>query len=419
MLLGCCTCVAAQLCVVSPAAASGQGVALVDLASVHDGGTVVARQPGQNLSFSSAAFTDNSGREVIVAYLNMATRRIGLAHNSNGAAWQPLPDPGWTVEPLSLSLFNIGRTASIREERRVVGKNNLLLFAGGRPLQVANSYAQGNNWSAFTRVNGLGSYRITGIVRLKDQRLMALTHDDGRFISGDPQRAELRKSAIYKMYSSDGGLTWSAPELALRHNLNGLYDAAIVRVPYYRNSLVMICADRQNGCSFISVSRDEGATWSYPSELPPHLTGDRFSLLVDGNRLRIVYRDMLGIEEGKDALSRNPFFGDLVMWTGDLKKLIEWHHGEMAATPQAVVPETESGIGGIKFRIADNYPVEGADPIDRRTYDCGYPTIFSPRPGIFTVVACGYWESDPGTAAYIKSFVVEERQFKQAQKAMR
>jgi hypothetical protein len=329
-----------------------------------------------------------------------------------------LPTPGWAVEPLSLSLFNIGRTASIHEKRRVVGKNNLLLFAGGRPLLVADSYVQGNNWSNFTRAGNLGSYRITGIVRLKDQRLMALTHDDGRFISGDPRSPELRKSAIYKMYSSDDGVTWSAPELALRHNLCGLYDAAVIRMPYYRNSLVMICADRQNHCSFVSVSYDEGATWSYPSELPPYLTGDRFSLLVKGNRLTLVYRDMWRTGKEK-ALPENPFFGDLVMWTGELKWLIEWRRDEMAATPYAEEADVPRRTNGIKFRIADNYPVAGADPADRRSYDCGYPTILSPRAGIFFVVACGYWDGDPAAATYVKSFMIEGYQLKQARKALR
>ncbi len=110
------------------------------------------------------------------------------------------------------------------------------------------------------------SARVTSLVPLGRGRWIAFFHDEVPEV----------KSAIYKMYSPDGGLSWGRPQIAVKHNLYGLRDAvAFYQAPRRRDTLVLIADRRDTGTAVIAVSRDDGATWGYPTELPEAVRNDR------------------------------------------------------------------------------------------------------------------------------------------------
>lgn len=261
------------------------------------------------------------------------------------------------------------------------GPLQLHIFRGAGELAQSVSSDGGHTWTPFEPVNGFGGFRVTDAVQFGDGSCMAFFNDDGRFISDSVNRG---KSVIYKIVSRDQGRTWSRPEVALKHNLYGLTDAAVaVRSRRKGSTLVMIVNEPVNRASLVSFSHDEGKTWSYPVELPPVLHGDRHRILIDGRKAYVVFRDTrnLGLPEAV-----NDTFGDMMLWVGDLRDL-------------------ERGTRGLAlFRIADNYPGGRPDPADLDSYDAGYPSILHTDKGRIAVVAYGRWEKD--APAYIKCFVV-------------
>ena len=341
----------------------------------------VARFTDSPLNFSTAVLTEYKPNEIVAAYIKTGTKRaIGITRSLDGGeSWQTEPlNNNWDGQlQRSLSLFNLGQP-SLHHSRvkRSNPPNSLILFSGGTPITISSSYTNGEHWSNFYPANNFGGFRVSGLVRLRDGRHMAFFHDDGRFLyESNDSSDKLRKSVIYKMISNDGGLTWGQPEIALKHNLHGLYDAVVIYSPDRKdNDLVLICSDRASRIAYISYSRNHGETWSYPQQLPAFLQGDRFGMAAFRNQLLISYRDMR--TDLKDG-SPNPTYGDLVMWAGDLNELVRGNRN------------------GIKMRIADNYPGEEAvDHSDLKFSDCGYPSVLPLGKNKIAVIAYGRWEKE-------------------------
>lgn len=351
----------------------------------------VARYPGASLNYPSAVRTGAQPGEILTSFIKAdSTRTIGLTRSTDGGR-------SWSEEKInnnwegghfrSLSLFNLGQASQSRHHRRSSPQANtsLVMFSGGNPIQISSSYTNGEYWCNFYPANNFGGFRVTGVVRLQDGRHMALFSDDGRFLySYGEQPPGLRKSVIYKIYSSDGGLTWSEPVIALKHNLHGLYDAVIFYAPNRRdNELVIIVSERESCESYISFSSDEGENWSYPAQLPSSIHGDRFGVATYHHEIYISFRDMC--RTLKDG-SPNPTFGDLVLWTGDLKEL------------------REGTRTGVKVRLADTYPTDGeVDMNDLMFSDCGYASVLPIRRNEMAVIAYGRWEKDQ--LPFIRNFI--------------
>jgi hypothetical protein len=370
-------------------------IAVIDMlpsaASVFD----VSRFPGSHLGFPAAVLTGARSGEILAASIKTdSVRSIELTRSSDGGrSWTPEPpfNNSWDATAYrSLSLFNAGRLrAASRRERPKSGPgdNHLLLFSGGSPMLVSSSVTNGRYWSSFEPVNRFGGFRISGLTRLRDGRYLAVFHDDGRFLfdSGEQEDPPLHKSVIYRIYSSDGGLTWSKPEVALKHNLYGIYDAAIVADPTHGgNRLILICSERESRTAYIAYSTDNGLTWSYPEKLPPFLRGDRFGMARNGRELLISFRDMRPtLADGHP----NPTYGDLVLWGGDPVDLLRGRHQ------------------GFKIRIADNFPTdEATDPADLRYSDCGYPSVLPLARREIAVIAYGRWDKD--APPFVRSYIL-------------
>ncbi|MDR0953803.1 MAG: glycoside hydrolase [Rikenellaceae bacterium] len=357
----------------------------------------VARYADASLNFPSAVATGADGRELLTAYIKTdSTRSIEMRRSLDGGrTWENNP---FTVdqdgkELHSLSLFHLGQNAAPsggrwRRRRTPAERGNLALFAGGYPIQISSTYTNGKSWSNFHSVNPFGGFRVSSLVRLHNGRLMALFDDDGRFLYPDEegQGATLRKSVIYKIYSDDGGLTWSDPEIALKHNLHGLYDAVAIYSPVRKdNELILIVSERESSSVYISSSTDEGNSWSYPEKLPASIQGDRFGVATYNRQLLLSYRDMSRtLSDGQP----NPTFGDIVLWMGDRRELLR------------------ADRDGVKVRIADNYPsTEAMDYNDRNFSDCGYVSVLPLAHRQFCIVASGRWEQDE--PPFVRSFLFD------------
>lgn len=367
-------------------------VPVIDLSDNGEGIYEVARKPNEHINYPSAVLTGTYRDEILASYISTdTTRRICLTRSTDGGrTWTEMKhNDNWTNPQLrSLSMFNLGKPILKRRDRENYGRNNLMLFSGGNPLRVSATYTNGDSWCNFYPANNFGSFRISGMTQLKDGRLMALFHDDGRFLYQGTDSLALRKSVIYKIYSSDGGLTWSKPEIALRHNIYGLYDGVVIRSSRKNQSeLVVISSERTTSAAYISFSNDEGETWSYPEKLPKFIQGDRFGIATLNRELFIAFRDMCRtLNDG----TINPTFGDLVMWTGDLQELVKGNKN------------------GIKIRLADNYPsTSDIDLNDRKFFDCGYASVLPLSTNELAVIAYGRW--DAAQLPYIKNFIVDPK----------
>ena len=360
----------------------------------------VARYPDALITFPSAVLTHSEPGEILAVYLKTdSLRSVEMTRSKDGGrTWtKEAIRNNWEHESLSsLSLFNAGKPViSTGRRKSLQNINSLMMFSGGNTIAVSSSYTNGEHWSNFYPVNNFGGFRVSSVITLNDGSLMALFHDDGRFLYPEDNRFDLRKSVIYKIRSVDGGLTWSAPQIALKHNLYGLYDATVFYSPAKRdNDLIMIVSERETSKAYISYSHDEGNNWTYPAELTSSLQGDRFSVGTHKEELFIAFRDM---SQTLESGLPNPTFGDLVLWTGDLKELTRGHRN------------------GIKVRLADNYPVaDDPDPTDRKFYDCGYISVLPLNKNEIAVVAAGRWETQE--VPYLKTFVFDPAELRQAAK---
>jgi hypothetical protein len=334
---------------------------------------------GGMISFPSAVRSSVSPREIVAGYLrgDGTSSSIELIRSIDGGrSWSSEAfddDPVGDV-PRSLSLFNLGRQAFSARRSTQNRHRLMMMFAGGSPIVVSSSYTDGKQWSRFYPVGDFGGFRVSSVIRIGNNRLMALMHDDGRFLYGQ-ESLEPGKSVIYKMYSSDGGVTWSDPVIALKHNLYGLYDATAIYSPARNNrELILVASQRETGAACVSFSSDHGESWSYPLALSSRLCGDRFAVCTHGRNLYIAFRDLC---RTLDNGLPNPTFGDLVLWTGDRKEL------------------ARGGAAGIKVRLADNYPAGRAvDPSDPNFSDLGTISLLPTGRSEITVIASGRWETE-------------------------
>ena len=127
------------------------------------------------------------------------------------------------------------------------------------------------------------------------------------------------------------------------------------------------------------VSRDEGAHWSEPRELPAALTGDRHTAkyLKDG-RLFISFRDMA---------AASPTKGDWVAWVGSYEDIIEGREGRL------------------RVRLMDN----------KNSWDCAYPGVEVLPDGMIVTTTYGHWTE--GQEPYIVAVRIKPEDLRPAAKA--
>ena len=318
-----------------PAPRSPFSAPQIDLSDLPVLQTVVDREAGQYLGHPPTVLLED-GRTLIIVYPKGHGRGAIVMKRSTdgGRTWSKrLPTPAsWAT---SVEVPTIYRTVD------KAGKKRLILFSGLYPIRRAVSEDDGDTWSELEPIGEYGGIvACASCERLADGDYMALFHDDGRFLRKQkPPKGTRPRFIVYKILSSDGGLTWSEPEVIAEHAEAHLCEPGLIRSPDGRELAVLLRENSRKFRSFVTFSRDEGKTWTTPRELPAELTGDRHTAkYVAGKNLFISFRD---------NLKGSPSYGDWVAWLGSYDDVVQGKPGLA------------------RFRLMDN--TKGAD--------CAYPAV--------------------------------------------
>ena len=330
---------------------------IVDLARETQRQVVVDRESGQYLGHPTTVLLEDH-RTMITVYPK--------GHGRGAIVMKRSTDGGLTWSDRLATPANWATSLETPTIHRVIdgqGKKRLILFSGLYPIRMAVSEDDGRTWTPLAPIGDFGGIVAMGSVeRLRNGNYMALFHDDGRFLRGTGQRTQFQ---VYKTISTDGGLTWSGPEVIAEHPEAHLCEPGLIRSPDGRQIAVLLRENSRNFNSFIIFSDDEGQTWTEPRQLPAALTGDRHvgKYAPDG-RLFITFRDTTLI---------SPTKGDWVGWVGTYQDIVEGREGQY------------------RVRLMDN--TKGAD--------CAYPGLEFLPDGTFVATTYGHWTK--GELPYIVS----------------
>ena len=339
-------------------------IPIVDLNDHPDRQVIVDREKGQYLGHPTTLLLED-GKTILCVYPKGHGRGAIVYKRSTdgGKTWSDrLPTPkSWDT---SLETPTLHRVADAKGTKRV------LLFSGMYPCRSALSEDDGRTWSELKPVGDWGGIvTMASVVGLKPAgHYLALFHDDGRSIAKGGKATAT--STVYKSLSTDGGLTWSAPEAVVRSDKVFLCEPGAVRSPDGKQIAVMLRENFHRKNSHVIFSDDDGATWTEPRELSAALNGDRHVAKYgpDG-RLFVSFRDVP--TRGRFS----PTAGDWVGWVGtydDLKKGTE---------------------GQYRVRLRKNY----GNSTNGGTGDCAYPGVEVLPDGTFVAVTYGHWDPVPGS----------------------
>ena len=319
---------------------------------------MVDREPGQYLGHPTTVLLED-GKTILIVYPKGHGRGPIVMKRSGdgGLTWSerlPVPE-NWST---SLETPTIYRAIDRRGIRRLV------VFSGLYPARAAISEDNGAGWSPLASIGDWGGIVVmSSLERLRDGRSLALFHDDGRFIRADGRPSPAM--TLYKTFSDDGGLSWSAPEAIFAADTVHLCEPGIVRSPDGRQLAALLRENTRSRNSFVIFSDDEGERWSAPRELPAALTGDRHvAKYAPDGRLLVSFRDMA---RGSST------HGDWVAWVGRYEDILAGREGQY------------------RIRLKDN--LKGTD--------CGYPGVELLPDGTFVITTYGHWVA--GEAPFILS----------------
>jgi hypothetical protein len=330
----------------------------IDLAGQTHRQVIVDKEPGQYLGHPTTVLLEDNKTMIAVYPKGHGRGAIVMKRSEDaGLTWSerlPVPE-SWAT---SLEVPTIYPVVDPQ------GVKRLIMFSGLYPIRMAVSEDDGRTWSELEPIGDFGGIvTMADLVRLKDGSYIALFHDDGRFLRAGGKRTN--KFFVYKTRSTDGGLTWSQPEVITHRPDVHLCEPGAIRSPDGKQIALLMRENSRRRNSFVVISDDEGATWSEPMELPASLTGDRHQgLYAPDGRLLISFRD---------TTHESPTKGDWVAWVGTYSDIVHRREGQY------------------RVRLMDNH--KGAD--------CAYPAIELLPDGTFVLTTYGHWL--PGELPFIAS----------------
>ena len=350
----------------------GFSIPLIDLSEETHRQVLVDREPNQYLGHPTTVLLDDQ-HTIITVYPKGHGRGAVVMKKSHdgGLTWSdrlPVPENWSTSQEVPTLYPVVDRT----------GTKRLIMFSGLYPVRMAVSEDEGDTWSPLEPIGDFGGIVVMGdLVRLRDGRHMAFFHDDGRFING--REEERGQFYVYKTVSSDGGLTWSQPEVVVTHPMADLCEPGVIRSPDGQQLAMLLRENSRRFNSFVTFSDDEGVTWSTPKEVTGSLTGDRHQAIYgpDG-RLFISFRDRTHV---------SPTWGDWVGWVGTYENIV---HGQE---------------GQYRVRLMDN--LEGADT--------AYPGVEILPDGTVVTTTYGHWTQNESPYIMSVRFTFEELDNKAAE----
>ncbi len=333
----------------------------LDLASDQHRQIVVDREKGQYLGHPTTVLLEDN-KTILCVYPK--------GHGRGGIVYKKSTDGGLTWSNRIPTPDNWKTSKEVPTIHRVVdkeGKKRLIMWSGLYPARLAVSENDGETWSPLKKVGDWGGIVVMGFVEKlkKPGHYLAMFHDDGRFFTAKPDRKSPVEFKLFKTFSTDGGLTWSYPEVVQKDTKVHLCEPGCIRSPDGKQLAVLLRENSRRKNSYLILSNDEGKTWSEPKELPASLTGDRHTgkYLKDG-RLFISFRDTTHV---------SPTKGDWVAWVGTYEDIVKGREGQY------------------RVRLMDNH-VRG---------DCAYPGVEVLPDQTIVTTTYGHWTK--GESPYIMS----------------
>lgn len=345
LLLACCTCVQAE---------SPFPVKALDLAQDSKRQVQVDREAGQYLGHPTTVLLED-GKTMLCVYPK--------GHGKGGIVYKRSHDGGLTWSDRLPTPENWSTSKEVPTLHRVVdasGKKRIIMWSGLYPARLAVTEDDGQNWSDLKPAGDWGGIVVMGFTEplKKPGHYMAMFHDDGRYFSTTNTHKKPPLFTLYKVFSTDGGLTWGKPESVFKSDDINLCEPGFIRSPDGKEIAVLLRENARKQNAHIIFSRDEGLTWTEPRPLPDSLNGDRHTgkYTADG-RLFISFRSVA--PKGKTT----PFQGDWVAWVGRYEDLAEGKPGQY------------------QVRLMDN--TKGAD--------CAYPGVEVLPDDTIVTTTYGHW----------------------------
>lgn len=336
---------------------------------------VVDRESGQYLGHPTTCLLED-GKTMLCVYPKGHGRGAIIYKRSDdgGLTWSDrLPTPAsWSTSQEVPTMHRVVDSA---------GKKRIIMWSGLYPARLAVTEDDGANWSELKPAGDWGGIVVMGFVEpLKTGKghYMAMFHDDGRFFSKTSERTGTFK--LFKTLSTDGGLTWSTPDVVYQSSEVHLCEPGCIRSPDGRTLAVLLRENARRKNSHVIFSEDEGKTWSKPRELPLSLTGDRHTgkYSADG-RLLISFR----CNSPTSSRKERPFEGDWVAWVGTWDDIAHGRNGQYSV------------------RFKDN----------TKGYDTTYPGVEVLPDDTFVVTTYGHWVQ--GEEPYILSIRLKLKELDQ------
>ncbi len=344
---------------------AGYTIPVVDLSEDRSRSVVVDRRPGQYVGHPTTVLLEDGHTLLCVYPLGHGRGAIQLKRSEDGGrSWSdPLPVPeNWAT---SLETPTIHRVVDAQ------GKRRLIVWSGMWPARLSVSEDDGAHWTPLKPVGDWGGIVVMGsveAVRGTPGMYRAWFHDDGRYIRQGAVPASPVEFRLYQVESRDGGLTWSSPRELFASSAMHLCEPGVIRSPDGGTLAMLLRENSRRRNSHLMVSRDEGATWSAPVELPAALTGDRHvGRYAPDGRLLLSFRDTT-----RSSITR----GDWVAWVGHFEDLLS------------------GGEGQYRVRLMKNH----------KDADCAYPGVEVLADGTFVLTSYGHWT--PGEPPWIASLRV-------------
>jgi len=327
----------------------------IDVAGETQRQVTVDRVPGQYLGHPTTVLLEDNRTMLCVYPKGHGRGPIILKRSSDaGRTWsERLPTPkSWETSK---------ETPTIHRVVDAAGRKRLILWSGLYPARLAVSEDDGNTWTELQPAGDWGGIVVMGFVeplKTAPGHYLAMFHDDGRFFTAKPEQTKPVSFTLFQTKSTDGGLTWSAPEAVWKGSEVHLCEPGCLRSLDGKQLAVLLRENARRRNSHAIFSSDEGKTWSAPKELPGALTGDRHcgKYAPDG-RLFISFRD---------TTLESPTQGDWVAWVGRYEDIVAGREGQY------------------RVRLMDN--TKGGD--------CAYPGVEVLPDGTFVTTTYGHWTTN-------------------------
>ncbi|WP_146515482.1 sialidase family protein [Rubripirellula amarantea] len=239
------------------------------------------------------------------------------------------------------------------------GKPRLWVFSAalgtrdGPGMPRIMSADNGKTWEEVSPIGFKCVMAFSSIVRLRDGRYLGLYHKG-------PSGQDKSPLEVWQTITSDGGFTWSEPEVVASVAGKDPCEPLVVRSPDGNELCCLMRENSRAGRSLLMFSPDEGETWSQPRETAWGLTGDRhMGIQTTDGRFVIAFRDMA---------PGSPTRGHFVAWVGTYDDI------------------KQNQPGQYRVKLLHNH----ADNVS----DCGYPGVELLDDG--TIVATTYIKIKPG-----------------------